>query len=254
MFPLLFLLLINYITSQHRIVNGDVAKPFSYTFIVSIQEQGSHFCGGSLLDSSTILTAAHCKPENLNNITVHIHRFDLSKTDNEESGFSSEVQQIINHEEYDEENVVNDISIWKLKKEISTEVEYQSVLLPDNKIQEDSKIKNLTVIGWGYQVYETGETAKELQVAKVKLVDVNKCAKKWKEFGSLDKNKVLCTKYQHKKQSICNGDSGGPLVFYDNKKNAYVQIGIVSFGEEKCVIDKNFPDGFVRVQSYLDWI
>lgn len=46
-----------------RIVGGEEAKDLSqYPYLVSVHPMGGsyHFCGGILLDSTTVLTAAHC--------------------------------------------------------------------------------------------------------------------------------------------------------------------------------------------------
>lgn len=43
-----------------NIVGGTPAVEGDFPFIVSLQQDGSHFCGGSLLDSTTVVTAAHC--------------------------------------------------------------------------------------------------------------------------------------------------------------------------------------------------
>lgn len=43
-----------------NIVGGTAATAGEFPFIVSLQRSGSHFCGGSLLDSRTVVTAAHC--------------------------------------------------------------------------------------------------------------------------------------------------------------------------------------------------
>jgi trypsin len=43
-----------------QIVGGVPAQQGDFPFIVSLQTGGSHFCGGSLLNSTTVLTAAHC--------------------------------------------------------------------------------------------------------------------------------------------------------------------------------------------------
>jgi trypsin len=42
------------------IVGGTVAAAGEFPFTVSLQRSGSHICGGSLLDSRTVVTAAHC--------------------------------------------------------------------------------------------------------------------------------------------------------------------------------------------------
>jgi trypsin len=47
-------------TNIPAIVGGVPAVAGDFPFIVSLQKNGQHFCGGSLLDSTTVLTAAHC--------------------------------------------------------------------------------------------------------------------------------------------------------------------------------------------------
>ena len=42
-----------------EIVGGQVA-PSPIPWQVSVQKGGSHFCGGTILDTYTILSAAHC--------------------------------------------------------------------------------------------------------------------------------------------------------------------------------------------------
>ncbi|KAF5903773.1 mast cell tryptase-like, partial [Clarias magur] len=43
-----------------KIVGGKDATPGSWPWQVSFQTQGSHFCGGSLINQDWILSAAHC--------------------------------------------------------------------------------------------------------------------------------------------------------------------------------------------------
>jgi len=47
-------------TPENDIVGGVTAVQGDFPFIVSIQRSGSHFCGGTLLNANTVLTAAHC--------------------------------------------------------------------------------------------------------------------------------------------------------------------------------------------------
>lgn len=43
-----------------RIVGGTPAADGAYPFLVSLSNNGKHFCGGALLNANTVLTAAHC--------------------------------------------------------------------------------------------------------------------------------------------------------------------------------------------------
>ena len=45
-----------------RIVNGETAIPHSWPWQVSLQSGGDHFCGGSLINSRWVVSAAHCDP------------------------------------------------------------------------------------------------------------------------------------------------------------------------------------------------
>lgn len=48
-------------TIDRRVVGGEVAQDGEFTFIVNIYDKdGLQYCGGSLLDSMTVLTAGHC--------------------------------------------------------------------------------------------------------------------------------------------------------------------------------------------------
>jgi trypsin len=47
-------------TDVSQIVGGEAASAGDFPFIVSLQKSGSHFCGGTLLNANTVLTAAHC--------------------------------------------------------------------------------------------------------------------------------------------------------------------------------------------------
>ena len=48
-----------YYMGHSKIVGGNSA-PTPIPWQVSIQKYGHHFCGGTILDSCTVLTARHC--------------------------------------------------------------------------------------------------------------------------------------------------------------------------------------------------
>uniref|UniRef100_A0A8B9K958 Peptidase S1 domain-containing protein n=1 Tax=Astyanax mexicanus TaxID=7994 RepID=A0A8B9K958_ASTMX len=45
------------------IINGTEAEPHSRPYMVSIQLQEQHVCGGFLITDSFVMTAAHCEKQ-----------------------------------------------------------------------------------------------------------------------------------------------------------------------------------------------
>lgn len=52
------------------IVGGELAEPGEFPYIVSLQQGGSHFCGGVLLSADRVVTAAHCSDVSAGSVTV----------------------------------------------------------------------------------------------------------------------------------------------------------------------------------------
>ncbi|XP_066920245.1 transmembrane protease serine 2-like [Clytia hemisphaerica] len=88
--------------SQPRVVNGVEAQPGAWPWIISLQTvRGSHFCGGSILTPTWILTASHCvkKYKDIPGffmIVAGAHDKELS----EHSQQRIEAKRIIVHPEY----------------------------------------------------------------------------------------------------------------------------------------------------------
>lgn len=56
-----------------RIIGGVDAQQDDVPYIVSVQRMSQHTCGGSLLDATTVLTAAHCVIKgNISDVTVRV--------------------------------------------------------------------------------------------------------------------------------------------------------------------------------------
>lgn len=53
-----------YCDEPERIVGGDIATIGQFPYQVSLQSYNEHICGGSIISSTHILTAAHCVDDN----------------------------------------------------------------------------------------------------------------------------------------------------------------------------------------------
>lgn len=114
-----------------RIVGGENASPQTWGWIVSLQFilSGSHFCGGSIIAPSYILTAAHCTaPLPLPSlIRVHVGSIDSSVPAQVRN-----VAKIINHPSYSELTHLNDIGILKLSQPLDlSRIDLDQICLPN---------------------------------------------------------------------------------------------------------------------------
>merc|ERR1719295_2069254 len=71
---------------RNRIVGGQPASKNEYPWLVAIVQRGStlSFCGGVLLSSRTVLTAAHCNVFSPSQVRVHVGEHDLTRSDGEQ--------------------------------------------------------------------------------------------------------------------------------------------------------------------------
>lgn len=100
-----------------EIVGGVAANPGDFPFIVSLQRGGSHFCGGTLLNANTVLTAAHCST-GVSAGSVSVRAGSLNRSS---GGTLVGVSAIRIHPSYSGSSTLNnDVAIWKLSSNIPT--------------------------------------------------------------------------------------------------------------------------------------
>ncbi|XP_058455964.1 CLIP domain-containing serine protease B15-like [Malaya genurostris] len=251
----------------NRILGGEVTEigehPWAALLIYDLG--GNRFspkCGGSLLNSRYVLTAAHCirdvpKKWKLHRVRLSewntISKENCTTVNNEQICRKDfEVEKIIVHPNYDLKvrNKQHDITLLKLATEVVFDKYVRPICLPlDDTIGEmPIDDEDFTVTGWG-QTETEFRSAVQLHVD---LVGRNNevCDEAFAIANISLADTHICVGGEKGKDS-CKGDSGGPLMRLVH--GVWYQVGVVSFGSRFCG-SENFPGIYTNVAKYLNWI
>ena len=228
------------IGNDGRIVGGVPARKHEFPFMVYLGG-----CGGSLISSQHILTAAHCvnkvNKRNLRDFTVTLGEHDLGTT-SEAQSLRRGVSAIIRHSNYGETHD-SDIAVVKLNEPVV----FSSSIQPVGLVARGSDYTGglVTVAGWGTR-YVGGQISNVLRKVQVRVVSWRSCRD---AYGLDITNTMVCASSPGK--DSCQGDSGGPL-FSCSSSGACLQLGIVSFGVGCASPD--YPGVYADVGALRAWI
>jgi trypsin len=97
-----------------RITGGEEVEPHSLPYQVGLMiptDDGTAFCGASLLSPTTVLTAAHCGELSTNiEIVLGAHRI----RDNEDTQVKVNSSQVVVHPDWDRLTLQNDLAILRI--------------------------------------------------------------------------------------------------------------------------------------------
>ncbi|XP_070503447.1 serine protease 3-like [Chironomus tepperi] len=232
---------------QGRIVGGTRSGPNQFPYTVSIRAyngSSTSFCGGSMISSTYILTAAHCT-RGFHDFEIGLGSIVLNTPVTKIFTYSGAIE----HPEFNPSNLNNDIALIKVPI-IPSNIPATLVLLPRYSQADKTFVgAQATVSGFGRTSDTSNNVSPFMEYVTLKVIPNKEC---FDLYGKrIVTDNVLCAKGIDKMFNACLGDSGGPLVAKDG--GIPVQIGIVSFVSSRGCAEGD-PSGYTRVSKYLKWI
>ncbi|KAK3919486.1 Chymotrypsin BI [Frankliniella fusca] len=230
-----------------RIVGGNEATPGQFPHQVGIwitRKKAQYFCGGSILNANTVITAAHCAVAG-DSFEIVFGAHEIRK----DTTVTRKTHKKLVHENYqDDGNISNDIALLYFDSPILFTDTIQPIRLP-RKNQGSFWNSEVTASGWGLLHTNDETVASVLHFVKSRVVTNFYC--KLRYFFNYVRDTNICISGWWAK-GTCEGDSGGPLVVYE-KDGKPTLVGLTSFGISfGCSV--SWPSVFTRVGSYVDWI
>jgi trypsin len=230
--------------SQPRIVGGSGISineaPWQARLII-----GGYGCGGTIIDSRWILTAAHCAelaPAAEMYVWTGISDRGSMFTNN-----ATRVDRVIIHPGWNSggDDDRNDIALLRLSSPVSGGTPIRLHTNTSGPAAGTSAF----ISGWGATSYE-GPGSQHLRGALITVIagPADECG----NYGAaqFDQKRMLCAGRMEGGVDTCQGDSGGPLVVPVGGN--WELAGVTSWGFE-CA-RPNFPGVYARVSTYVPWI
>nr|WCR76449.1 trypsin-like protein [Sitodiplosis mosellana] len=231
-----------------RIVGGFAINITQAPWQVSLQRNGSHGCGGSIISNTWIVTAAHCTVAYVNNAENLKVRAGSSL--HHEDGELYAVKRVIQNSKHNRKTKEYDFSLLELEEPLQFDDTKQAIQLHNfDEVFPDNT--NAFVSGWG-NTQNSSESSLQLRGAEVPLVNQKKCNEAYTSFSPITPRMICAGFYEEGGKDSCQGDSGGPLVAFSPDDGTPRLVGIVSWG--KGCAEPNYPGVYSRVLAARDWI
>lgn len=247
-----------------RIVRGVPAKLGQFPWIALLGYRGRRdpntprwLCGGSLISSKHVLTAAHCIHGRENDLyQVRLGELDLASETEGATPIDVPITRKIKHEDYSPTAFSNDIGILVLGRIIKFTDLIKPICMPRSPNLRSITFERYSplIAGWG-DIEFRGKPATHLQMTQLPVVPNEKCARAYSAYkNQVIDHKVLCAGFDEGGTDACQGDSGGPLMqpIFNGSYSNFYQIGVVSYGK-KCA-EPGFPGVYSRITYFVPWI
>ncbi|XP_017323516.2 tissue-type plasminogen activator isoform X7 [Ictalurus punctatus] len=224
-------------SSIFRILGGQDSdirqQPWQVAITVYLPRTKSHnfLCGGVLIDSCWVLSAAHCFQEGFAENRLHVILGRTFRLQNSSSEQTFDVETYWIHEQYNDANYDNDIALLKLKSKTGicavNSPEVLPVCLPKPGIVLPDWME-CEISGYGKDKEFSPFYSERIKQGHVRLWPQEQCVPEKLSGREITLN-MLCAGDTRGLDDACKGDSGGPLVC--EKDRQMTLIGLISWGD-----------------------
>ena len=143
--------LVSSTTITARIVGGEIATDYTWSWILSLQLNNEHECAASLLSDEYAITAAHCFPDEYNPEAYSILAGTNVLNDQTSTTIQRRViQEIHRHPNFDRTTFAYDITILRFASlSIDSNSTLSVICLPTYGEDPFEANTNLVTVGWG---------------------------------------------------------------------------------------------------------
>ncbi|MCP3798670.1 serine protease [Allokutzneria sp. A3M-2-11 16] len=209
------------------IVGGGNATE-TYSFMVSLQRNGGHFCGGSLIKANWVVTAKHC----VQGTSAPSIQARIGSTNRTSGGQVLGASRIVLHPSVD-------LALVQLSG--SSTQRPVSIAASSGAVGTRSRI-----MGWG-QTVASGPGS-----APITLKELNTSIRADGDCRGINGPAEICTDNTGGNQGACYGDSGGPQV--KGSAGNWTLIGATSRSGNGSSICATGPSIYVDVPAHGSWI
>jgi hypothetical protein len=238
-------------SSAQEIVGGTNTTIEANPWQVSLQSSsGSHFCGGSILNASWILTAQHCVNSGGTISTPGRVVAGITTRSGSSTGQIRTVAQVVVYPGYVDANKGKDVALLRLSTPLDLSGTKAKAIGIVTAADASAGVTNAGVVsrvtGWG-TLSSGGSTLPDtLQTVDVNVVS-NSSAQTSYPSETIGADQLAAAAPG---KDSCQGDSGGPLTVLNGTTR--VLAGVVSWGYG-CA-DSRYPGMYARVSHFESWI